>query len=73
VRIEQAVREHIEDLIVRKQASREMGMGNADPILNAFIEKHLARWNTPTFAHNEKHEMTKQLNALLREMLNLSR
>jgi predicted nucleotidyltransferase len=73
VRIEQAVREHIEELIVRKQAGREMGMGDADPILNVFIEKHLARWNTPTFVHNEKHEMTKQLNEILRDMLNLSR
>jgi predicted nucleotidyltransferase len=73
VRIEQTVREHIEELIVRKQASREIGQGDADPILNAFIEKHLARWNTSTFAHDEKYEMTKQLNELLRDMLNLSR
>ena len=73
VRLEQEVREHIGELIVRKQAGEEMGLGDADAVLNAFIEEHLTRWDKSTFAHDENHEITQQLNEILREILKLSR
>jgi predicted nucleotidyltransferase len=72
VALEQEVREHIGELIARKQAGGEMGMGIADAVLNAFIDKHLARWDKPAFARYDHHETTQQLNEILRETLKLS-
>jgi predicted nucleotidyltransferase len=72
VRLEPEVREHIGELIARKQAGGEMGMGDADAVLNAFIDKHLARWDKPAFARYDQHEITQQLNEILRETLKLS-
>lgn len=69
VSLEQAVREHIDDLLVRKQASREMGTGTADPVLNAFIDEHLTRWDKAPSAQNDNHAITQQLNEILREIL----
>jgi hypothetical protein len=73
VSLEQKVREHIEELIMRKQAGEEMGMGDADAVLNAFIDKQLARWDKSTLAGYENHELTQQLNEILREILNQRR
>jgi predicted nucleotidyltransferase len=73
VRLEQEVRERIGELIARKQAGEELGMEDADMILNAFVEQHLARWDKSAFARYENHEMTQQLNEILREILELSR
>jgi hypothetical protein len=73
VRLEQEVLERIGELIARKQAGEELGMGDADMVLNAFVEKHLARWDKSAFARYENHEVTQQLNQILREILDLSR
>jgi predicted nucleotidyltransferase len=69
VSLEQAVREHIDDLLVRKQASREMGTGAADPVLNAFIDEHLARWEKAHPAKDDNRAITQQLNEILQEIL----
>jgi uncharacterized protein len=73
VKLEAEVREHIGELIARKQAGSEMGIGDADAVLNTFIDKHLARWDKPAFAGYDQHEMTQQLNEILRETLKLPR
>ncbi|HEY7419540.1 MAG TPA: nucleotidyltransferase domain-containing protein [Ktedonobacteraceae bacterium] len=69
VSLGQSVREHINDLIARKQAGGEMGMGVADPVLNAFIDEHLARWDKATIARYDNHAITQQLNEILQEIL----
>ena len=70
--LEPEVREHIGELMARKLAGGEIGMGDADTVLNAFVEKHLARSDKPAFARYRHREMTQQLNEILREALKLS-
>ncbi|MBO0782060.1 MAG: nucleotidyltransferase domain-containing protein [Ktedonobacteraceae bacterium] len=69
VRLEQGVRERISELVARKQAGGEVGLGAPDAVLNAFIDEHLARWEKRTFARYDNREMTKQLDEILQQIL----
>jgi predicted nucleotidyltransferase len=44
VEIDTATREAIHDLIDKKQAGHELGLGPSIPVLNDFAEKHLYEW-----------------------------
>lgn len=72
VKLEPEVREHIERLVAQKLAGEEMGLGDADEVLNIFIETHLARWDKPDAVRVDNHAITRQLNELLREILKLA-
>ncbi|GCE22552.1 nucleotidyltransferase domain-containing protein [Dictyobacter kobayashii] len=73
VQFPQEVRVRIEQLLVLKQAGEEMGMGDADPMLNAFIVEHLDRWRDPSFKQQQPKSSWKELDGLLLSILNEAR
>lgn len=69
VQLSEEVREHIQQLMVLKQAGDEIGSGKPDPVLNAFISEHLSRWSKGTFSQHDQSD-SQELNSLLLSFLN---
>jgi predicted nucleotidyltransferase len=59
----------IERLVEQKASGAELGKGDLDPALNAFIEEHLARFAMPPFSVRQDRSYTARLDALLARML----
>lgn len=63
------VRVRIARLIEQKANGAELGKGDPDPALNAFIEEHLVRFATPPFSVRQDRSYTARLDALLVDIL----
>jgi predicted nucleotidyltransferase len=69
VQIPEEVRLHIHDLIARKQAGAELGMGTPDTVLHAFITKHLDKWHKPPTTTEDQTELSQKLEQVLQRIL----
>lgn len=70
IAIPQDVRERIHQLVQLKRTGEEIGLGTADPVLNAFIDEQLARWSTQGAPDREHEKSTfQELNTLLLHIL----
>jgi predicted nucleotidyltransferase len=59
----------IHQLIRRKLANEELGMGPPDHVLNAFIELHLERWRIPPDERESERFPTELVNQLILDIL----
>lgn len=59
----------IRQLIRRKCAGEELGMGDPDPVLNSFIDLHLERWRTPPDEREHERFPTELVNQLILDIL----
>lgn len=62
------VRTEIDQLVALKQSGEELGTGPTNPVLNAFIDEHLSRWDKGAFKYADKSSF-QELNELFLSVL----
>lgn len=60
VKIADEVRGRICELIIKKRHGDELGLGEPDPVLNAFIEESLERWDLQKINDSHDRQMIQQ-------------
>jgi predicted nucleotidyltransferase len=69
VRLDDAVRAAILELVERKKAGGEMGMGAPYPHLNAFVDEHLQKWKKPMSERKDMAAITREVELVLQHVL----
>lgn len=69
VQLQEEIRECIQDLVTRKLAGDELGMGAPDTLLNTFIEEHLDKWGRESFDARSQAGMSQRLEHVLLRIL----
>lgn len=69
IMLPEEIRQVIQALIAQKQAEKELGMGKPNPLLNAFVEQHLSRWEHIKPEQRDSRAFTGELNEVLQGIL----
>jgi predicted nucleotidyltransferase len=69
VQLPEEVHARIHDLVTRKLAGDELGMGAPDALLNIFIEEQLNKWSRPLFAVRSQVGLSQELENVLVHVL----
>jgi predicted nucleotidyltransferase len=69
VRLDDAVRTGIHELVERKKAGGEMGLGAPYPHLNAFVDEHLQKWKKPLSERQDMAVVSRDVEQVLQRVL----
>lgn len=69
VQLPEEVHARIHDLVARKLAGDELGMGAPDTLLNTFIEEQLNKWSRPLFDVRSQVGLSQELENVLVHVL----
>jgi predicted nucleotidyltransferase len=69
VQLHEEVRACIHDLVMRKLAGDELGMGSPNALLNNFIEEYLNKWSRQSFDAHGQAGITQELDRVLLHIL----
>jgi len=69
VQLPEEVHARIQDLVARKLAGDELGMGAPDTLLNTFIEAQLNKWSRPLFDVRSQVGLPQELENVLVRVL----
>jgi predicted nucleotidyltransferase len=70
VQLQPEVGEHIRILVARKLDGDELGTGQPDAVLNAFIDERLKNWQRPSTGSPHKRALSQELDQALTHILN---
>lgn len=69
VRLQEEMHMRIHDLVARKVAGDELGMGAPDVVLNTFIEEQLIKWSRPLTDTRSQTSVSQELEKVLLPIL----
>ena len=69
VQLPEEVHARIHDLVARKLAGDELGIGAPDTLLNTFIEEQLNKWSRPLFDVRSQVGLSQELENVLAHVL----